>query len=136
MRRPRRDSESTTGLVQLRYSFRRTGSVAVDHDNQDGIHVSCAERPRLVRILLANELLTRPFPGRRGNHANSVIGPAFQKAIDKHRMLLVFTKNDYLRRLHGVQPRAWTSDIRNPVSFFGSMMRVWLSGSRAGQTVL
>ena len=106
MRRPRRDPELTTGLVQLHCSFPRTGSVPVDHDNQDGIHVSCAERPQLVRVLLANELLTRPFPGRRGNHMDSVIGPAFQEATDKDRMLLIFTKDDDLRRLHGAQPRA------------------------------
>ena len=98
--------------------------------------MSCAEGPQLVRVLLANELLTRPFAGRSGNNTNPVIGTAFQEAIDKDRMLPVFAKDNDLYTFHGVHPLAYTSDIRRPVSFLGSTMRVWLSGSRVSQSVL
>ena len=69
------------------------------------------------------------------------MSPRYRKddAVVGHLLLFVFAKEDQPRRLDGAHPRAKTSDIRRPVSFFGSTIRVWLvwlSGSRASHTVL
>ena len=58
--------------------------------------------------------------------AHRVIRPWLHETTDKDFLLLVFAKDDDLRRPHAVQPRAWTSDMGSPVSFLGSTMRVWL----------